>query len=168
MASANTDLFVITNAIQGKLHPNSQRDDSKDIDLDYVNSWTMEQSEDELSARADGKKKVIIFSNKDLSFTVEAEVLSKSGLMFVLGATEDAQGQLIVGDTPTETYTYTGTAKVKYADGTTKIMDIELPNCTPKIADNFGTSSLDLQTYSIQFSCGTNDDGQFLIMKDHQ
>ena len=168
MASTNDTLFVIQEAIQGKLHPNSQMDDSKDIDVDYVNSWTMEQSEDSLSARANGKKKITIFANKELSFTVESEVLDEAGLMFLLGATKDVDGKLVVGDTPTETYTYTGVAKLKYANGTTKIMDKEIPNCTPQITDSFGTSSLDLQTYSVKFTVGTGDDGNFLTMKEHQ
>ena len=56
MPSLNSELFVIQEAVQGKLHPNSAEDTSKDIDLDYVNAWNIEQSEDSMSARANGKK----------------------------------------------------------------------------------------------------------------
>ena len=76
MASLNSELFVIQEAVQGKLHPNSAVDETKDIELDYVNAWNIEQSEDELNARANGKKKITVRANKDLSFTVEAEVLN--------------------------------------------------------------------------------------------
>ena len=167
MASLNSELFVIQEAVQGKLHPNSVVDETKDIDLDYVNAWNIEQSEDELNARANGKKKITIRANKDLSFTVEAEVLNEEAMLFILGATKDGEGNITIGSTPTETYTYTGVAKMKFADGTVKLMDITIPSCSPAIGDNFGTSSLDLQTYSITFSCGTDENGNFLTMKKH-
>ena len=167
MPSLNSELFIIQEAVQGLLHPNSAEDTSKDIDLDYVNAWNIEQSEDSMSARANGKKKITVYSNKDLSFTVEAEVLNEEAMLFILGATKDGEGNITIGDTPTETYTYTGVAKMKFADGTVKLMDITIPSCMPVIGDNFGTSSLDLQTYSIKFSCGTDEDGNFLKMKEH-
>ena len=167
MASLNSELFVIQEAVQGKLHPNSVMDETKDIDLDYVNAWNIEQSEDSLSARANGKKKITVYTNKELSFTVEAEVLNEEAMLFILGATKDGEGNIVISDTPTETYTYTGVAKMKFADGTVKLMDITIPSCMPVIGDNFGTSSLDLQTYSIKFSCGTDEDGNFLKMKEH-
>ena len=167
MPSLNSELFIIQEAVQGLLHPNSAVDTSKDIDLDYVNAWNIEQSEDSMSARANGKKKITVYTNKELSFTVEAEVLNEEAMLFILGATKDAQGNITIGDTPTETYTYTGVAKMKFADGTVKLMDITIPSCMPVIGDNFGTSSLDLQTYSIKFSCGTDEDGNFLKMKKH-
>ena len=167
MPSLNSELFIIQEAVQGVLHPNSAEDTSKDIDLDYVNAWNIEQSEDSMSARANGKKKITVYSNKDLSFTVEAEVLNEEAMLFILGATKDGEGNITIGDTPTETYTYTGVAKMKFADGTVKLMDITIPSCMPVIGDNFGTSSLDLQTYSIKFSCGTDEDGNFLKMKKH-
>ena len=167
MASLNSELFVIQEAVQGVLKPNSAKDDSKNIELDYVNAWNIEQSEDELNARANGKKKITVRANKDLSFTVEAEVLNEEAMLFILGATKDGEGNITIGDTPTETYTYTGVAKMKFADGTVKLMDITIPSCMPVIGDSFGTSSLDLQTYSIKFSCGTDEDGNFLKMKEH-
>ena len=167
MASLNSELFIIQEAVQGQLKPNSAVDDSKNIDLDYVNAWNIEQSEDSLSARANGKKKITVYTNKDVSFTVEAEVLNEEAMLFILGATKDAEGNITIGSTPTETYTYTGVAKMKFADGTVKLMDITIPSCSPVIGDNFGTSSLDLQTYSIKFSCATDENGDFLKMKDH-
>ena len=167
MPSLNSELFIIQEAVQGNLHPNSAVDTSKDIDLDYVNAWNIEQSEDSLSARANGKKKITVYTNKELSFTVEAEVLNEEAMLFILGATKDGEGNITIGDTPTETYTYTGVAKMKFADGTVKLMDITIPSCMPVIGDSFGTSSLDLQTYSIKFSCATDEDGNFLKMKDH-
>ena len=112
MPSLNSQLFVIQEAVQGQLKPNSAEDDSKNIQLDYVNAWNIEQSEDELNARANGKKKITVRANKDLSFTVEAEVLNEEAMLFILGATKDAQGNITIGDTPTETYTYTGVAKM--------------------------------------------------------
>ena len=167
MATLNSELFIIQEAVQGKLHPNSVSDETKDIDLDYVNAWNIEQSEDSLSARANGKKKITVYANKDVSFTVEAEVLNEEAMLFILGATKDGEGNITIGTTPTETYTYTGVAKMKFADGTVKLMDITIPSCSPVIGDNFGTSSLDLQTYSIKFSCGTDENGKFLKMKEH-
>ena len=167
MPSLNSQLFVIQEAVQGKLHPNSASDETTDIELDYVNAWNIEQSEDELNARANGKKKITVRANKDLSFTVEAEVLNEEAMLFILGATKDGEGNITIADTPAETYTYTGVAKMKFADGTVKLMDITIPVCTPVIGESFGTSSLDLQTYSIKFSCGTDEKGNFLTMKEH-
>ena len=168
MPSLNSELFVIQEAVQGVLKPNSAKDDSKNIELDYVNAWNIEQSEDELNARANGKKKITVRANKDLSFTVEAEVLNEEAMLFILGATKDGEGNITIGTTPTETYKYTGVAKMKFKDGTKKTYDITVPNCVPQIPSDFGTSSLDLQSYEIVFDCNVDEKGDFLYMVEHQ
>ena len=96
MPSLNSELFVIQEAVQGKLHPNSASDETTDIELDYVNAWNIEQSEDELNARANGKKKITVRANKDVSFTVEAEVLNEEAMLFILGATKDGEGNITI------------------------------------------------------------------------
>lgn len=161
------NLFAIQSAVQGKLSPNSVADDSKDIALDFVNSWKIMQEETVMNARADGKNKIVLRGDKTCSFEVELEVLSEGAMLMLLGAYKNDDGKIILGETPTETYTYTGVAKMKFADGTNKLYDITIPNCVPQIGSDFGTSSLDLQTYKLTFQANTNDNGEFMTMVEH-
>ena len=62
-----TKLFIIEESIQGKLHPNSASDQTKDIALDFINTWTLNQSEDSLNARANGKNCIVLKANKAAS-----------------------------------------------------------------------------------------------------
>ena len=163
-----TKLFVIEESIQGKLHPNSESGETKDIALDFINTWTLNQSEDSLNARANGKNCIVLKANKAIQFTVGMEVMSEGTMLMLLGATKGTDGKIHVGSTPAETYTYTGVAKMKFKDGTKKIYDITVPNCVPQIPSDFGTSSLDLQSYEIVFDCNADENGDFLYMVEHQ
>lgn len=158
------ELFAIESAIQGKLHPNGTEGTDKDIKLDFVNSFTISQSEDTLNARADGKNKITLKANKTMTFAVDLEVLSEDTMMFLLGATKDAEGKITVGTTPSETYTYTGLAKLIYTDGTKAVKNITIPNCVPQLGADFGTSSTDLQSYSLTFDVNVGENGEFLTM----
>ena len=161
-----TDVFVIEGAVQGKLHPNNAKDDTTDVALDYVNAFNLGQSEDSLNARADGKNKITLKANKAVTFTAEMEVMNFDMFLITLGATKGATGKITVGDTPSTTYTYTGKVKLKFPDGSRTILNATIPNCTPQISEDFGTSSLDLQTYSVTFDVGTNEDGDFIIFEE--
>ena len=66
---AQETLFVIEGAMQGKLHPNGETGADKDVALDYVNAFNLGQSEDTLNARADGKNKITLKANKQVSIS---------------------------------------------------------------------------------------------------
>lgn len=156
-------IFAIESAIQGKLTPNSGEGTA--IDLDYVNTFTISQSEDTLNARADGKNKVTLKANKAMTFTVDLEVLTEETMMFLLGAEKDAEGNITVASTPTMSYKYEGTAKLIYADGHKEVRPIIIHNCVPQLGADFGSSSLDLQSFSLTFDCNVDEDGEFLVIQ---
>lgn len=165
---AQETLFVIEGAMQGKLHPNGETGTDKDVALDYVNAFNLGQSEDSLNARADGKNKITLKANKAMTFTAEMEVMNFDMFLVTLGATKDAEGKVHIGDSPSTTYTYTGKMKLKFPDGTRKILNATIANCTPQITEDFGTSSLDLQTYSVTFDVGTDDNGDFMTFEEEK
>lgn len=159
--------FVIEEAVQGSLLPVGDSDDSKKIDLDMVNTWNMSMSEDTLSARANGKAKIKISANKEVSFEVGVEVLTENTMMFLMGATKDEEGKLHIGSTPNTQYVYTGLAKLKYADNTSAIKKIKA-TCKPILSDAFGTSSTDLQDYTIKFECLVDENGDYVTVEDNE
>ena len=159
------EIFAIECAIQGYLIP-SGKSESDAIALDYVNTFNISQSEDTLNARADGKNKITLKANKAMTFSVDLEVISEDVMLMLLGAVKGSNGEIKVGSTPTTTYKYVGKAKLIFADGHKAVKDIEIPVCVPQLGADFGASSLDLQSYTLTFDCNTDENGDFLVMKD--
>ena len=159
-------LKAIKNCCQGKLHPIGEAGEDKDIKLDYVNTFNIAQSEDTLNCRADGKNVITISANKAVSFTVDMEVFDDNGLMLLLGATKGVDGKLTVGDTPSTIYEYTGVFTIIGEDNTTTVKEMTAKKVKPQIPSDFGTSSLDLSTYSITFDILADNDGHFFTLAD--
>ena len=159
-------LKAIKNCCQGKLHPIGEAGEDKDIKLDYVNTFNIAQSEDTLNCRADGKNVITISANKAVSFTVDMEVFDDNGLMLLLGATKAPDGKLTVGDTPSTIYEYTGVFTIIGEDNTTTVKKMTAKKVKPQIPSDFGTSSLDLSTYSITFDILADNDGHFFTLAD--
>ena len=159
-------LKAIKNCCQGKLHPVGEAGEDKDIKLDYVNTFNIAQSEDTLNCRADGKNVITISANKAVSFTVDMEVFDDNGLMLLLGATKGVDGKLTVGDTPSTIYEYTGVFTIIGEDNTTTVKKMTAKKVKPQIPSDFGTSSLDLSTYSITFDILADEDGHFFTLED--
>ena len=157
-------LKAIKNCCQGKLHPVGEAGEDKDIKLDYVNTFNIAQSEDTLNCRADGKNVITISANKAVSFTVDMEVFDDNGLMLLLGATKGVDGKLTVGDTPSTIYEYTGVFTIIGEDNTTTVKEMTAKKVKPQIPSDFGTSSLDLSTYSLTFDVLADGDGNFLTL----
>ena len=161
----NNEIFAIECAIQGYLIP-AGKSESDAIALDYVNTFNISQSEDTLNARADGKNKITLKANKAMTFSVDLEVISEDVMMMLLGAEKDESGEIRVGSTPVTTYKYCGKAMLIFANGDKAVKDIEIPVCVPQLGADFGSSSLDLQSYTLTFDCNTDENGDFLIMKN--
>ena len=159
-------LKAIKNCCQGKLHPVGEAGEDKDIKLDYVNTFNIAQSEDTLNCRADGKNVITISANKAVSFTVDMEVFDDNGLMLLLGATKGPDGKLTVGDTPSTIYEYTGVFTIVGEDNTTTVKKMTAKKVKPQLPADFGTSSLDLSTYSITFDILADGDGNFFTLTD--
>ena len=159
-------LKAIKNCCQGKLHPIGEAGEDKDIKLDYVNTFNIAQSEDTLNCRADGKNVITISANKAVSFTVDMEVFDDNGLMLLLGATKGVDGKLTVGDTPSTIYEYTGVFTIIGDDNKTTVKEMTAKKVKPQIPSDFGTSSLDLSTYSITFDILADNDGNFFTLTD--
>ena len=159
-------LKAIKNCCQGTLHPVGESGTDKDIKLDYVNTFNIAQSEDTLNCRADGKNVITISANKAVSFTVDMEVFDDNGLMLLLGATKGPDGKLTVGDTPSTIYEYTGVFTIIGEDNTTTVKKMTAKKVKPQIPSDFGTSSLDLSTYSITFDILADGEGHFFTLED--
>ena len=159
-------LKAIKNCCQGTLHPVGESGTDKDIKLDYVNTFNIAQSEDTLNCRADGKNVITISANKAVSFTVDMEVFDDNGLMLLLGATKGPDGKLTVGDTPSTIYEYTGVFTIIGEDNTTTVKKMTAKKVKPQLPADFGTSSLDLSTYSITFDILADGEGHFFTLED--
>lgn len=160
-------LKAIKNCCQGTLHPVGESGTDKDIKLDYVNTFNIAQSEDTLNCRANGKNVITISANKAVSFTVDMEVFDDNGLMLLLGATKGVDGKLTVGDTPSTIYEYTGTFTIIGEDNTTTVKKMTAKKVKPQLPADFGTSSLDLSTYSITFDILADGEGHFFTLEDN-
>lgn len=159
-------LKAIKNCCQGTLKPVGASGTDNDIKLDYVNTFNIAQSEDTLNCRADGKNVITISANKAVSFTVDMEVFDDNGLMLLLGATKGVDGKLTVGDTPSTIYEYTGVFTIIGEDNTTTVKKMTAKKVKPQLPADFGTSSLDLSTYSITFDILADGEKHFFTLED--
>ena len=159
--------FAIKSAIYGTLHDLSKEGAENDIDISYINAFEIGASEEVLEARAQGLKAIVMSTDKSMTFKIDAEVLDEDGLMLLLGGQYDGEGRIVVAETPSTTYSFTGTFNLTMSDGSTAIKKCTIPKCKPQISDAVSLSALDLSTFSLTFDILADDEGQFLIIENN-
>lgn len=164
---ANNDVFAIKSAVYGTLHNVADADNTKDIDITYINKWDLGASEDQLIAKAQGVDCISMSANKKMTFTIDAEVLDENGLMLLVGGTKGEDGTITVGATPSTVYKFEGTFSLIKKDGTTVVKKATIERCKPQISDTVSLNASELSTFSLTFDILVDDKGNFLTIANN-
>ena len=156
--------YAIKSCVQGKLHDVAvgTEDTSKDIAIDFCNTFSQARESDSLSARADGVEVITLESNVKYTFTLGMEVLTEPVMAMIMGAEYDKESNTITakGGAPTTVYSFEGVFTLVGDDGSRLVKKMNIGKCRPVANNTVDLSSIDLSTFELQFTM-LIDNGEF-------
>lgn len=165
MAVDTKKLYAIKKCINGTL--TELGGTSKEVKVDFCNSFDMESSGEKVTARADGEDAINITSSVKRSFKLGAECMTDEAFALILGGTvDDTTGEIkVLKAPPTTCYSYAGVFTVVYTDGTIGVREVTIPKVQPAIDTSVNFSSIDLSTFEIPFDILSGDEDYVFSMK---
>ena len=162
--------YAIKSCVQGKLHDVAvgTEDTSKDIAIDFCNTFSQARESDSLSARADGVEVITLESNVKYTFTLGMEVLTEPVMAMIMGAEYDKESNTITakGGAPTTVYSFEGVFTLVGDDGTKLVKKMTIGKCRPIVNNTIDFSAIDLSTFELQFTMLINNDEFFKIVNN--
>ena len=162
--------YAIKSCVQGKLHDVAvgTEDTSKDIAIDFCNTFSQARESDSLSARADGVEVITLESNVKYTFTLGMEVLTEPVMAMIMGAEYDKESNTITakGGAPTTVYSFEGVFTLVGDDGTKLVKKMTIGKCRPIVNNTIDFSAIDLSTFELQFTMLINSDEFFKIVNN--
>ena len=162
--------YAIKSCVQGKLHDVAvgTEDTSKDIAIDFCNTFSQARESDSLSARADGVEVITLESNVKYTFTLGMEVLTEPVMAMIMGAEYDKESNTITakGGAPTTVYSFEGVFTLVGDDGSRLVKKMNIGKCRPVANNTIDFSSIDLSTFELQFTMLINNDEFFKIVNN--
>ena len=162
--------YAIKSCVQGKLHDVAvgTEDTSKDIAIDFCNTFSQARESDSLSARADGVEVITLESNVKYTFTLGMEVLTEPVMAMIMGAEYDKESNTITakGGAPTTVYSFEGVFTLVGDDGTKLVKKMTIGKCRPIVNNTIDFSAIDLSTFELQFSMLVDNDEFFKIVNN--
>ena len=162
--------YAIKSCVQGKLHDVAvgTEDTSKDIAIDFCNTFSQSRESDSLSARADGVEVITLESNVKYTFTLGMEVLTEPVMAMIMGAEYDKESNTITakGGAPTTVYSFEGVFTLVGDDGTKLVKKMTIGKCRPIVNNTIDFSAIDLSTFELQFTMLINNDEFFKIVNN--
>lgn len=160
--------YAIKSCVQSVLHPLSASDDTKDIKVDFCNTFNSERTSSEVAAKADGVEVITLESEVKYTFKLGMEVLSEEVLAMLMGGTVDETGVIKVGkEAPTEIYSLTGTFKLYGDDGSVKIKKMTIGKCKPVVNSSIDFSSIDISSFELQFNMLIDEQDLFFKVENN-
>ena len=162
--------YAIKSCVQGKLHDVAvgTEDTSKDIAIDFCNTFSQARESDSLSARADGVEVITLESNVKYTFTLGMEVLTEEVMAMIMGAeyTKETNTITAKGGAPTTVYSFEGVFTLVGDDGTKLVKKMTIGKCRPIVNNTIDFSAIDLSTFELQFTMLINNDEFFKIVNN--
>ena len=162
--------YARKSCVQGKLHDVAvgTEDTSKDIAIDFCNTFSQARESDSLSARADGVEVITLESNVKYTFTLGMEVLTEPVMAMIMGAEYDKESNTITakGGAPTTVYSFEGVFTLVGDDGTKLVKKMTIGKCRPIVNNTIDFSAIDLSTFELQFTMLINNDEFFKIVNN--
>ena len=146
--------YAIKSCVQGKLHDVAAEDDTKDIAIDFCNTFSQTRESDSLSARADGVEVITLETNIKYTFTLGMEVLTEEVMAMIMGAEYNKETNTITakGESPTTVYSLEGVFTLVGDDGSKLVKKMNIGKCRPVANNTIDFSSIDLSTFELQFN----------------
>lgn len=160
--------YAIKSCVQGKLHDVAAVDDTKDIAIDFCNTFSQSRESDSLSARADGVEVITLESNVKYTFTLGMEVLTEEVMAMIMGAeyNKDTNTLTAKGEAPTTVYSFEGVFKLVGDDGSKLVKKMTIGKCRPVVNNTIDFSAIDLSTFELQFTMLIDNDEFFKIINN--
>ena len=162
--------YAIKSCVQGKLHDVAvgTEDTSKDIAIDFCNTFSQARESDSLSARADGVEVITLESNVKYNFTLGMEVITPEVMAMIMGAEYAKETNTITakGGAPTTVYSFEGVFTLVGDDGTKLVKKMTIGKCRPVVNNTIDFSAIDLSTFELQFTMLIENDEFFKIINN--
>lgn len=162
--------YAIKSCVQGKLHDVAvgTEDTSKDIAIDFCNTFSQARESDSLAARADGVEVITLESNVKYTFTLGMEVLTEEVMAMIMGAEYTKESNTITakGAAPTTVYSFEGVFTLVGDDGSKLVKKMTIGKCRPVVNNTIDFSAIDLSTFELQFTMLINNDEFFKIVNN--
>ena len=162
--------YAIKSCVQGKLHDVAvgTEDTSKDIAIDFCNTFSQARESDSLAARADGVEVITLESNVKYTFTLGMEVLTEEVMAMIMGAEYAKETNTITakGAAPTTVYSFEGVFTLVGDDGSKLVKKMTIGKCRPVVNNTIDFSAIDLSTFELQFTMLIDNDEFFKIVNN--
>ena len=162
--------YAIKSCVQGKLHDVAvgTEDTSKDIAIDFCNTFSQARESDSLSARADGVEVITLESNVKYTFTLGMEVLTEEVMAMIMGAEYAKETNTITakGESPTTVYSLEGVFTLVGDDGSKLVKKMTIGKCRPVVNNTIDFSAIDLSTFELQFTMLIDNNEFFKIINN--
>ena len=162
--------YAIKSCVQGKLHDVAAEpeDHTKDVAIDFCNTFSQSRESDSLAARADGVEVITLESNVKYTFTLGMEVLTEPVMAMIMGAEYDKESNTITakGGAPTTVYSFEGVFTLVGDDGTKLVKKMTIGKCRPIVNNTIDFSAIDLSTFELQFTMLIDNDEFFKIVNN--
>lgn len=162
--------YAIKSCVQGKLHDVAvgTEDTSKDIAIDFCNTFSQARESDSLAARADGVEVITLESNVKYTFTLGMEVLTEEVMAMIMGAEYSKETNTITakGAAPTTVYSFEGVFTLVGDDGSKLVKKMTIGKCRPVVNNTIDFSAIDLSTFELQFTMLIDNDEFFKIVNN--
>ena len=163
--------YAIKSCVQGKLHDVAAQpeDATKDVAIDFCNTFSQSRESDSLSARADGVEVITLESNVKYTFTLGMEVITEEVMAMIMGAEYNADTNTITakGEAPTTVYSFEGIFTLVGDDGSKLVKKMTIGKCRPVANNTVDLSSIDLSTFELQFTMLV-DNGEFFKIANNE
>ena len=162
--------YAIKSCVQGKLHDVAvgTEDTSKDIAIDFCNTFSQARESDSLAARADGVEVITLESNVKYTFTLGMEVLTEEVMAMIMGAEYAKETNTITakGAAPTTVYSFEGVFTLVGDDGSKLVKKMTIGKCRPVVNNTIDFSAIDLSTFELQFTMLIDNNEFFKIVNN--
>lgn len=160
--------YTIKSCVQGKLHDIASQDATKDIAIDFCNTFNTERSSDSIEARVNGVPAITLESNVKYTFKLGMEVLTEEVLAMIIGGEVNEAGEIIVGaEAPSTVYSYSGVFTMYGDDGSKLVKRMTIGKVKPIVNTSVDFSAIDLSTFELQFNIMLDEEELFMkVTKD--
>ena len=160
--------YAIKSCVQSTLKPIGAVDESKDIAINFVNTFSQSRESDSLAARADGVEVITLESNVKYTFTIGMEVITEPVLAMLMGAEYNSETNTMTAkaEAPTTVYSLEGIFTLVGDDGSRLVKKMNIGKCRPVANNTVDLSSIDLSTFELQFTMLVDNNEFFKIVNN--
>ena len=160
--------YAIKSCVQSVLKPIGAENETGDIPINFVNTFSQSRESDSLAARADGVEVITLESNVKYSFTLGMEVITPEVLAMLMGAeyNSDTNTMTAKAEAPTTVYSLEGVFTLIGDDGSRLVKKMNIGRCRPVANNTVDLSSIDLSTFELQFTMLVDNNEFFKIINN--